>query len=58
MKKDTIVPFEARPAARPEERGQRAVDRQVAEVVEIFKAMRAARGSRSSSPSMRWALRS
>jgi hypothetical protein len=44
MKKDTIVPFEARPAVRPEERGQRAVDRQVAEVVEICKAMKSGEG--------------
>jgi hypothetical protein len=44
MKKDTIVPFEARPAVRPEARGQRAVDRQVAEVVEICKAMKSGEG--------------
>jgi hypothetical protein len=44
MKKDTVVPFEARPAVRPEERGQRAVDRQVAEVVEICKAMKSGEG--------------
>lgn len=44
MKKDTVVPFSPRPAHRPEERGQRAVDLKVAELAEIFRSMKTGEG--------------
>ncbi len=44
MKKDTVVPFAPRPAGRPEERGQRAEDLKVAELVEICRAMETGEG--------------